>query len=273
MKTQNCWYPARTFAFLLIAALSTGVYAHGETGEHVETFHKHLDDYAADVDALSETLDGIADAYAAGEKSTDRLDAFVQQWEKVDFHAALEVVATPLYPPVWAGISHLRQAINEDAPAAEVRQRAGGVEAALREGLGALRSAAADRHKSAPPAAAAADHEEHGESAGAAEEIRHIIQALDRALHAYREDNVKQANTLVQAAYLQRFEGLEGDLIEQDPELVAGLEEDFNGTLPNLMASGAPAEEVANLMDVMKAKLREADKLLAESGDDEAKVF
>lgn len=272
MQNQNHWYPARTFVFLLVATLSTGVYAHGEAGEHVEEFHKHLDDYAADVDALSETLDGIADAYAAGEKSTDRLDAFVQQWEEVDFHATLEVVATPLYPPVWANISRLRQAIDGGAPAAEVRRHSEAVEATLRKGLDGLRSAA-DRRESAPPVAATTGHEEPGESAGGGEEIRRIIQALDQALHAYREDNVKRANTLVRAAYLQRFEGLEGDLIEQDPELVARLEEDFNGTLPNLMASGAPPEEVANLLDEMKSKLREADKLLAESGDDEAQVF
>lgn len=272
MTNQNRWYPARTFVFLLVAALSTGVHAHGEAGEHVEEFHKHLDDYAADVDALSETLDGIADAYAAGDEGTDRLDTFVHQWEKVDFHAALEVVATPLYPPIWANISRLRQAIDGGAPAAEVRRHSDAIEAALREGLDGLRSAA-DRRESDPPAVATAGHERYEESASAEEEIRRIMQALDGALHEYRKGNVERANSLVQAAYLQRFEGLEGDLIEQDPELVAGLEEDFNGTLPNLMASGAPAEEVANLLERMKSKLHEADKLLAESGDDEAKVF
>lgn len=273
MQNRNHWqHLTRALAFLLTTTLSVGAHAHGEAGDHVQEFHKHLDDYATEVEALSATLDRLADAYAAGEKGADHLDAFIQQWEKVDFHAAVEVVATPLYPPVWAGISRLRQAIDEGAPAAEVRRHGDVVEAALREGLGALRYAAY-RRRAAPPAAAAAGHERHEESAGTAEEIRRIVQALDRALQEYREGRVERANSLVQAAYLHRFEGLEGDLIAQDPELVAGLEEDFNGTLPNLMASGAPADEVASLADVMKSKLREADKLLAESGDDEAQVF
>ena len=78
----------------------------------------------------------------------------------------------------------------------------------------------------------------------------------------YYEGEIDEAKTLVSDAYMQRFEGLEGGLIELDPELVEGLEEDFNASLPNAMESGKD-EQVATLVKSMKARLDQSRELLA----------
>ncbi|MEA3252796.1 MAG: hypothetical protein U9Q35_14845, partial [Pseudomonadota bacterium] len=89
-------------------------------------------------------------------------------------------------------------------------------------------------------------------------------------LGEYYEGEIDEAKTLVSDAYMQRFEGLEGGLIELDPELVEGLEEDFNASLPNAMESGKD-EQVATLVKSMKARLDQSRELLA--GQESVEVF
>ncbi|MDZ7686128.1 MAG: hypothetical protein U5O39_14865 [Gammaproteobacteria bacterium] len=72
---------------------------------------------------------------------------------------------------------------------------------------------------------------------------------------------------------MDRFEGLEGDLIARDPELVAGLEKDFNATLPLLMQEGASLEEVGETLDSMRNKLERASEILREVEGSRSEVF
>jgi len=142
--------PAAFLALFLAAALPATAQAHGEVGEHVEEFHKHLDDYARDVQALAKQIDRVVEAHRDGDDD---------------------------------------------------------------------------------------------------------------------------AKSLIEDAYFNNFEGLEGGLIEQDPDLVADLEKDFNAHLLGLINGGVPEAEVQAKVDAMKDKLDRAEKLLEQAGDDHGEVF
>lgn len=251
---------------LLALILAGTAHGHGEYGEHVEQFEDHLDTYAADVQAMSATVDAIAE----GDKN---MDALIEQWEAVKFHGAVEEVTAPLYPPVWAGISQLRNALDEQAEPAVVRERAEALKAALNQGLGALKWAAASGGQ------AADDHheDEHGhdesQPATGPDAVDTIIEELEQAVALYQNDEVEQAQALIRKAYLQRFEYLEGDLIEQDAKLVAALEEDFNGHLPTLMTDGADMAAINGRLDTMRERLNRAKQMLADSAEDKPDVF
>lgn len=251
---------------LLALALAGAAHAHGEYGEHVEHFEDYLDTYAADVESMAATIDAVA----AGDKT---MDALVEQWEAVKIHGAIEEVTTPLYPPVWAGISQLRNALDNDADDAVVAARTDQLKAALNQGLGALKWAAASGGQGS------GDHQDdehgHDESHGATgpAAVDTIVKELEQAVALYQDDQVEQARALIQKAYLQRFEYLEGDLIEQDAKLVAALEEDFNGHLPTLMRNGADMAAVNARLDTMRERLNRARQMLADSDDDKPDVF
>ncbi|MGJ3241856.1 MAG: plastocyanin/azurin family copper-binding protein [Opitutales bacterium] len=89
-----------------------------------------------------------------------------------------------------------------------------------------------------------------------------ILERLETAVTTYREGNPDAANEIVFDTYNLIFEGLEGDLITRNPELVSQLELDFNAGLPELFNRGAPAEEVKAKFDAMRKRLERAAKLL-----------
>lgn len=241
--------------------------AHGEAGDHVEEFQNHLDDYANDVRDLANTLDALARDYAAGQAGPERVQAFVDQWEEVEYHAAVEKVATPLYPAIWQAISGLRQAVEEEEPAEVVQRRADAVAAALHQGMGGLRLKAATGGMEADP------EEAQGESHGPEAAFQRIDELLDRAVAEYDEGHADDALDLIRSAYFDYFEGLEGDLIAQDAQRVAELEEAFNGVLPQLIENGAPVAEVRDQVQTMKDSLDTAEGLLEGSGGGSGEVF
>lgn len=251
-------------ASLLVPA---GALAHGEAGEHVEEFQEHLDDYAADVRTLADSLDALARDYAAGEAGPERVQAFVDEWEEVRYHAAVETVATPLYPAIWQAISGLRQAVDEGAEAEVVHERTDAVAAALHQGMGGLRLTAARG------GGAAADDHGHDEPAGPEAAFQRIDELLDSAVAEYQAGHADDALELVRSAYFDYFEGLEGGLIEVDAQRVARLEEDFNGALPQLLESGASVDEVREQVQAMKESLDTAEGQLEEAGDGSSEVF
>lgn len=260
---------------LLGLTLIGGAQAHGDAGEHVENFEQHLSIYGSNVQQLGQEIDSVTAAYADGDAVVERVDALVQQWEQVKFHAAVETVAPPLYPPIWAAIGRFESAIKEDADASVVRQRADAIQAALNQGLGGLKYAAkvGDADPAGDDGHSHADEHDHaGDSSQ--DPVGTIMAALDKSVSLYKQNKPGKAKELIQKTYLQRFEMLEGDLIEQDPELVSNLEQAFNATLPNLMTDGAPAGEIRAQVDAMDSKLERARVLLDQAGaDDDAEVF
>ncbi|MEF8794105.1 hypothetical protein [Thiohalorhabdus sp.] len=254
-------------AGLLLGAIMapTTAVAHGDEGDHVAAFQDHLADYEADVEELASRLDELAERYRR-EGKAGNVAEFVAAWEEVEYHAAVEAVATPLYPPIWQAISGLRQAVKDGADAETVRARADAVVAALREGLGGLKLKASMRRAGAEEGTGDGD-------TGPAAAFDRIRDHLDEAVAAYDEGNTEKAKDLVRDAYFNNFEGLEGELIEQDPALVTRLEEAFNAGLLGRINDGAPVGDVRGMVESMKEELAKAETRLKESADSSGEVF
>lgn len=259
-----------------VAALPAPALAHGDKGEHVDAFETHLDDYEQEIEQLVATVDAIASDYAgdgvASEQLGQRADALVDDWEHVDFHAALETHAITLYPPIWVALGGLEEAIHKDGAAAEVRQWQQRTEAALWQGLGALKYAAQQAEDNSPQSGPGTA-DDQAQSASGPETIDIIQDRLAEVLAAYREGDGERATTLVNEAYMQRFEGVEGDLIERDADLVSSLEKDFNATLPLLIERGADSEAVADRISAMNDDLDTARELLEQAETEKSDVF
>lgn len=133
--------------------LPAGAAAHGDAGEHVEEFREHMDDYAAEIRSLVDEVEAVVRDYGDGNRAEEAVNRLVESWEEAEYHEAVEEVASPLYPPIWQAINGLRQAVDEGAEAAEVRERADRLIAAFHEGMGGLRLEAAEDDN-------AGDHEE-----------------------------------------------------------------------------------------------------------------
>lgn len=243
--------------------------ASGQWGEEARNFQEHLDDYQAEVEMLIEEANAIARAHETGQPVDSRLEEYIEQWENVGVHGAIETRATVLYAGIWQGIIGLQQAAGNDTPPDEFRKLVDKLEAALWQGLGGVRLAAAQVRAGTAPQPAGSAHDD----ASPSEAIEAIVAQLREAVDAYEAGDTEQANELIAEAYIERFEGLEGDLIEQDAELVRSLEKDFNATLPMAMKRGAPASEVRGELDRMIGDLATAEKLLVESEKSRSEVF
>lgn len=89
----------------------------------------------------------------------------------------------------------------------------------------------------------------------------------------YAEQLHEVATTLVHDTYLQRFEGVEGDLIAKDAALVEDLEKDFNVTLPQAISKDTGVDAVRKVVESMQAKLDRARALLVEVEQSRKDVF
>ncbi|MFB6095648.1 MAG: hypothetical protein ABEJ71_04230 [Halodesulfurarchaeum sp.] len=96
-----------------------------------------------------------------------------------------------------------------------------------------------------------------------AEAIQRIEADLHEALEAYRANNSSKALAIIEETYLTNFEGLEGTLIAERPELVEELEADFNEELPALIRNGSAPSAVQEKIESMESKLHEAAEVLA----------
>ncbi len=251
-----------------LAALMTpaAAPAHGEAGEHVETYWQHLDTYENGVARLEKRLARIT---GDGVVTNKEVDAFVDAWEDVKVHAAIETRATPLYPAIWQGIYALRDAAKaDDTRPATVRRHAEATANALREGLGAVKY----RAKTRGGEKVADKHDESGET-GVAGTFHRIEEQLHKAVEAYEQGDAEKARGLIQDAYFNNFESVEGGLIEQDPELVTRLEQAFNAGLPGLISDGAAAERVHERLEEMETALHRAEKLLKQADKGDKEVF
>lgn len=103
--------------------------------------------------------------------------------------------------------------------------------------------------------------------------IEAILDHLEKAVQSYADGDTKRAESLVHSAYMEIFEGLEGDLIEQDPDLVSQLEIDFNAGLPATFKEDGSPEEARKMLETMRERLQRAKELLSESETDRPDVF
>lgn len=107
------------------------------------------------------------------------------------------------------------------------------------------------------------------EQSGSAEAIERIEADLDEAVETYENGEAAEAKAIVKQTYLSNFEGVEGTLIEENPELVEDLEAAFNEDLPSLIDEGASQATVANRVEQMKEKLGSAETILASQKETE----
>lgn len=134
---------AALIALCLAAQPSAPAFAHGEMDpQHLEEFHLHLDDYEEEVEELIAEVRSIATDRPAGERADAALDELIEHWEDAGVHAAIETKATVAYPDIWRALVGFKQAIEEERGEEAVTAAADDLEAALREGYGALRLAA-----------------------------------------------------------------------------------------------------------------------------------
>lgn len=262
-KVRYCLFPLLALA---ATAMARNAIAHGEVGEHVNNLKAHLEEYAGEVDWLLEKADGIVQSYAADGAKAAQPGKLIDHWEAVKFHAAIEVTYVPVYATIWQGIYGIKQAIDEGKPVAAVKEQQAIFEKALWQALGAVKLAA--QQQDGPQVA----HDEH-QDAGPTATLEQIGHRLDEVLATYAEQKVDDAKSLVHATYLNRFEGVEGVLIEQDAALVEDLEKDFNVTLPKALDERAPVDNIRQIVKTMQSKLDKAKTLLAEAERDRKDVF
>ena len=105
------------------------------------------------------------------------------------------------------------------------------------------------------------------------ETLEEIKASLDRSVAKFAERLPEEATDIVLETYLQLFEGLEGDLITQNADLVEDLEKDFNVTLPQALNSDSTLSEVRSVVESMKGKLDRSKILLGEAENSRREVF
>lgn len=252
----------------LAALLAAGsASADGLIGDHVNDLQAHLLEYTDEVSWLIEQVDGIVDTYESGGLEAAHPEAVVEHWEAVMFHAAIETNYVPVYASIWQGLFGVRQAIEAEEPVVNVRAQQVLLEQSLWQALGAVKVAAQFQQRGLTSMIEAT------EATTPAETLDEIKQRLDRVVAKYAEQLPEEATSIVFDTYLTRFEGVEGQLIEQDAQLVEDLEIDFNVTLPKAMEAGASLDNVRGVVQAMQGKLDRARALLDEAEQSRPSVF
>lgn len=242
--------------------------ANGAIGDHVNNLHAHIGEYTEEVEWLESKFGGVVDAYANKDKSL-KTDALMEYWEEVDFHSAIETQYVPIYASIWQGIYGVKVAIDEGKPIDVVRHEQEKLNHALWQALGAVKLASQYQKRGLVGEVQTTEVEP---TTGPAV-IDDIKTRLDRVVAKYAEQLNEVATTLVHDTYLQRFEGVEGDLIAKDAALVESLEKDFNVTLPQAIYQDKGVDGVRSVVETMQSKLDKARVLLVEAEKGRKDVF
>lgn len=251
-----------------LAVMSGSAMANGEIGDHVNNLHAHIGEYTEEVHWLESKFGSVVDAYAAKDK-TLKTDALIEYWEEVEFHSAIETQFVPIYASIWQGIYGVKMAIDGEKPLSEVRKEQENLNHALWQALGAVKLAAQYQKRGLVEVVKTTEKE----PTTGPETIDDIKTRLDRVVAKYAEQLHEVATTLVHDTYLQRFEGVEGDLIAKDAALVEELEKDFNVTLPQAISKNKGVDSVRAVVETMQAKLDRARTLLVEAEKSRKDVF
>ena len=258
---------AGVLSLLAAVALLPAAWGTGEIGEHVKNLKPHLEQYENDVQRFVARIESLVADYAPGDPQSVDPGKLVEWWEDdLMYHAAVETHYTAGYAKIWQAISGLQQAMKQGKPIAEVREQQARLVQRLWEGLGAVKMAAVHQQRGGTTTLSAVKAPEQ-------DTVTVIQSKLDQILERYREGQAEQALTMVHDTYLHLFEGIEGELIEQDADLVVTLEKDFNVTLPQALETGGPAERVAAVVNDMKGRLDRAQELLEEARRNRRSVF
>ncbi|MCW8195278.1 hypothetical protein F6455_10815 [Proteobacteria bacterium 005FR1] len=251
---------------ILAVFAANPAYANGEVGEHVKDLSAHIEEYSGEVRWFLDEADSIVNTYADKGASAAEPGKLVENWEAVKFHAAIETTYVPVYASIWQGIFGIHDAIDKGKPVAEVRQQQEALKQAMWQALGAVKLAA--KNQAEQPVAAT--------STGPMDPVSTLGQIkdnLDRVVAKYAERDVDTALNLVYDTYANRFEGVEGPIIEHDAALVEDLEKDFNVVLLKQLQGSASVSDVEQTVKGMKSKIERAQSLLAEAEKNRRSVF
>ncbi len=248
--------------------LSGNAMANGAIGDHVNNLHAHIGEYTEEVHWLESKFGSVVDAYEAKDKNI-KTDVLMEYWEEVDFHSAIETQYVPIYATIWQGIYGVKMAIDNGKPVADVRVEQEKLNHALWQALCAVKLASQYQKKGLIDQVKTTEVE----PTTGPEVIDDIKTRLDRVVAKYAEQLHEVATTLVHDTYLQRFEGVEGDLIAKDAALVEDLEKDFNVTLPQAISQDKGVDAVRHVVEAMQVKLDKARKLLVEAEKGRKDVF
>jgi len=245
------------------------VFAGGEVGDHVNHLSESLDNYSKEVSWLVEKMDGIVDRYEKGGAKAAHSSSVVDHWEAVDFHAAIESNYVPLYASIWQGLYGVKGAIDNGASVDAVRAEKHKLEQALWQSLGAVKLAAQFQDRGLLEKIALRE----GGPSNSIEALAEINTRLDRVLAKFAEKLNDAALEIVYDTYLNLFEGVEGELIAQNADLVADLEKDFNVTLPKAIKDNASVDDVRKIIVAMQAKLDKSKAILETNQKTKKDVF
>lgn len=262
----------RQWSLLLATLISLSAIqasANGDIGDHVNDLQGHSKQYSQEVSWFIEKLDAVVSRYDAQGVKAAHSDELIENWEKVDFHSAIETQYVPVYALIWQGIFGVKQAIDSKQPIAKVREQQALLEQSLWQALGAVKLAGQYQQQGL---LAKVKTTESG-TLTQPETIDEIKLRLDRVVAKYAERLPESAVTIVHDTYLHLFEGVEGTLIAQDANLVEDLEKDFNVTLPKTLQSKSSVDAVRTVVQNMQVKLDSAKVLLAKAEKNQKDVF
>ncbi len=264
---QKAFYQLGAVLGLSLILASGSALANGPIGDHVNDLQAHLTEYSEEVQWLIDQVDGIVSNYERGGLANAEPAAVADHWEAVKFHAAIETNYIPIYASIWQGLFGVRQAIEQEQPVADVRVQQAMLEQSLWQALGAVKVAAQYQQRGLVATI------EGTEATTPVATLDEIKMRLDRVVAKYAERLPEEATSIVFDTYLSRFEGVEGDLIEQDADLVEDLEVDFNVRLPQSIERGETVDQVRAVVQAMQTKLDRAKALLEEAEQNRSSVF
>jgi archaellum component FlaC len=258
-------------SLLTAATLFTApvTFANGPVGEHVNHLSDNIETYSQEVNWLSTKVDEMISRYQQGGVEEAKPDLLVEYWEEVKFHSAIETNYVPVYASIWQGLFGLKGAIEEKASIEEIRKQQRFLEQSLWQALGAVKLAAQYQEKGLTDKVATTQ----ANPGNSLEALEAIKSRLDRVVAKYAEKLSKEAVNIVHDTYLNLFEGVEGELISLDADLVEDLEKDFNVVLPQAIQNGKSIDEVRDIVNTMKGKIDTAHSLLEKSAEERKDVF
>ena len=243
--------------------------ANGEIGDHVNDLQGHLNQYEDEVIWFLDEVNKLTNTYENKGPEAAMTDILIDNWESVDFHAAIETNYIQIYASIWQGIYGVKASIDEGNEIQIVAQEQYDLERAMWQALGAVKLAAKYQQEglmgNQPPTDYAA--------LTSSETLEEIKSSLDRSVAKFAERLPGEATDIVLNTYLELFEGLEGDLITQDASLVEDLEKDFNVTLPQALNSNSTLSDIRTVVESMKGKLERSKILLDEIDSTRRSVF
>ncbi|OKY26042.1 MULTISPECIES: hypothetical protein [Thalassotalea] len=251
------------------ALFTISAQANGPVGDHVNHLSKHLPAYEKEVHWLIEKVDGIVSRYHKDGAKAAHADAVVEHWEAVKFHAAIETNYVLVYASIWQGLFAVKESIDKGLPINDVRKEQTKLTQALWQGLGAVKMAATLQDKGL----LAQIQTREGAPTNSIEALDTINTRLNRVVAKYAEKLIDTSVKMVAETYLNLFEGVEGELIALDANLVEDLEKDFNVTLPKAIKSHASVEDVRQIVATMTNKVNRASTLIKNNANNKKDVF